>query len=117
MTFNLTDCKNDTARSNLIREKINGVIYNALVKEFGVENVAHIDEDFYTEDGAKFSKNTVVAKVADIANREGFTVDILVECGTKVRTWNTSGKRVAVSFDDVLEHFAEQDSENNEGDE
>ena len=105
MTFDFEGCKNDTQRSNLIREKVNEIIYNALVAEFGVEFVAHIDDDFFTEDGAKFSKNTVVAKVCDITNRDGFTVDILVECGTKVRTWNTSGKRIAVSFDDVLEHF------------
>lgn len=109
MTFNLNECKNDTARSNLIREEINTIIYNALLKEFGADNVAQIDEDFYTEDGAKFSKNTIVAKVADIANKDGFTVDILVECGTKVRTWNTSGKRIAVSFDDVLEHYTEKE--------
>ena len=115
MEFNLNDCKNDTARSNLIRERINDVIRNALINEFGADNVAAIDEDFYTEDGAKFSKNTVITKVADITNRDGFTVDILVECGTKVRTWNTSGKRIAVSFADVLDHFEEKEKENEGG--
>ena len=105
MVINFDGCKNDTQRANLIREKINEVIYNAFVKEFGVEFVAHIPEDFYTEDGAKFTKNTIVAKVSEVANREGFTVDILVECAPKVRTWNTSGKRIAVSFDDVLEYL------------
>ena len=115
MTFNFEGCKNDTQRSNLIREKVNEIIYNALVKEFGVEFVAHIPDDFYTQDRGKFTKNTVVAKVADITNREGFTVDILVECGTKVRTWNTSGKRVAVSFDDITEYFDNQDENEGEG--
>jgi len=111
MTFDFTECKNERSQQNLIRDRINAIIYGALVKEFGVDNVAQIDEDFYTEDGAKFTKNTTVAKVADITNKDGFTVDILVECGTKVRTWNTSGKRVAVSFDDITEHYAEKEED------
>lgn len=105
MVIDFEGCKNDTQRANLIREKISEIIYKAFIAEFGVEFVAHIPEDFYTEDGAKFTKNTIVAKVADVVNRDGFMVDILVECAPKVRTWNTSGKRIAVSFDDVLEYL------------
>lgn len=109
MRFDFSECTNERSKQNLIRDRINAIIYNALVNEFGVDNVAHIDEDFYTEDGAKFSKNTVVAKVDEIENKDGFTVDILIETGTKVRTWNTSGKRVAVSFDDIIEHYAKEE--------
>lgn len=109
MRFDFSECTNERSKQNLIRDHLNAIIYNALVNEFGVDNVAHIDEDFYTEDGAKFSKNTVVAKVDEIENKDGFTVDILIECGTKVRTWNTSGKRVAVSFDDIAEHYAKEE--------
>ena len=94
MRFDFSECTNERSKQNLIRDRLNAIIY---------------DEDFYTEDGAKFSKNTVVAKVDEIENKDGFTVDILVECGTKVRTWNTSGKRVAVSFDDITEHYAKEE--------
>lgn len=109
MRFDFSECTNERSKQNLIRDYVNSVIYNALVKEFGVENVAQIDEDFFTESEAKFSKNTIVTKVDEIEDKNGWTVDILVETGTKVRTWNTSGKRKAVCFDDITEHYAKEE--------
>lgn len=109
MEFNFSECKNERQKQDLIRNAVNAIVYNALCNAFGVENVAQIDEDFCNEGGAKFTKNTIVAKVSEITNKDGFTTDILIENITKVRTWNTSGKRVAVCFDDITEHYAEKE--------
>ena len=105
-TEKLKECKNDTARSNLLREELTKVLYKAIADHLGAENTVLTTEKIATEDGVEFPKNTVIGCVGQTPNKDGRCVDILIETSIKVKAWNTSGKRTAVNFDDVLEAIA-----------
>lgn len=110
-TEKLKECKNDTARSNLLREELTKVLYKAIADHLGAENTVLTTDKIVTEDGVEFPKNTVIGCVGQTPNKDGHSVDILIETSIKVKAWNTSGKRTAVNFDDVLAAMAPAEEE------
>jgi hypothetical protein len=114
----LMELKNDTQRTNVIRERVSKVIQNALINEFGQDFVRYIENEiFITPNAAKVPKNTIVADVGDVNDNGGCLVGACVEVNVKTKKWNTvvtkkidkNGENVVVygitlnDYDDVLE--------------
>ena len=105
----LMELKNDTERMNVIRERVARVCYNALVKEFGEEFSLFIDKEIgITPNASKVAKNTAVADVADVLDKDKFPVGVCVEVTAKVKKWNdvkTKANKIqyGTKFDDYLE--------------
>lgn len=101
----LMELKNDTARSNAIRERIAKILYQTMVNEFGDEFVRLTDKKI-TVFESDIPPNTVLADVGDVLDSEKCTVGVVVELGVKVKSWNTvkkknGGIRYAITLDDV----------------
>jgi hypothetical protein len=100
----LMELKNDTQRTNVIRERVSKVIENALIKEFGKNFVRYIkNEIFITPNAAKVPKNTIVADVADVNDNGGCLVGACVEVNVKTKKWNTvSTKKLDKNGENVV---------------
>lgn len=106
MQIDFNSMKNDTERKNQARIIINTFLADALKTEFGEDSVIMLPIAIETDQSVPIAKNTVVLRVGEVKNKEGFTVDIVAEISAKIKAWNTTGtkRRIqAVSFDDVLE--------------
>ena len=95
----------DTKRQAEIRKRVSQVIYNALVTEFGNDFTVITDKKI-TVYNSDIAPNTVLADVGDVIDKDGFPVGAVVECGVKVKAWNTiqdkNGRnRYAVTLDDI----------------
>lgn len=114
--MDLNTLKNDTARKNAIRDTLAMTIFNAMVVEFGTENVLLIPKAICVgENGAKISGGSVAVRVGTVADKNGFEVDAVAICGSTVKGWNdvcTKSGRVtlAVNMDDIAQAIA--DTEN-----
>lgn len=113
MEMNLNELKNDTARKNAIREKISEVILNAMIAEFGEENVVAIPKAICVgENGSKIGGGSVAVRVGSVTNKDGFEVDAIAICDHTVKGWNdvcTKSGRVtlAITMDDILDAMEE----------
>ena len=106
--FDLTDFKNDTARKKFVREKLAEIIKKALIEEFGEENVCYVPKAIYPNDSGKIDSESGVVSVADIQDKDGFTVDLLTVVSPQIKPFNTvmrkDGKTTpALCLDDVRE--------------
>ena len=102
----LMTLKNDTARGNIIRERVAKILYSALAAEFGDDFTVLLDKPISVYD-SDIPKNTVCVDVGDVFDKDDCVVGIMVEVGVKVKSFNTvvtkSGRvRHAVTLDDVL---------------
>jgi hypothetical protein len=113
MQLDFSECKSKRDKEALMRKAVNDVIYNALIKNFGVEKVAEIDENFET-DGGSFKKDTLVVEVTELTDTNGFPVAPLAEISIKIRTWNSNSNK-AVFFNDIIDHYENKKNES-EGD-
>ena len=110
--MNLDEMKNDTARKNAIREKIANVIYNAMVTEFGEENVVAIpyaitpsDEEGNT--ASKIDGGSVAVCVGMVTDKNGASVDAVSVISPTVKAWNEvvdkkGRKTIAVNLYDII---------------
>lgn len=107
----LMSMKNDKERAEKIRERLGKAIYSACVAEFGEDFVRFMSNEVICPTGndseQKFAKNSVVADVADITDRDGFERGALVNISVKVLGWNdvktAKTNRTALTFYDILE--------------
>lgn len=107
----LMSMKNDKVRAEIIRERLGKIIYEACVAEFGEDFVRFMSNEVICSTGydseQKFAKNSVVADVADITDKDGFERGALVNISVKVLSWNdvktAKTDRTALTFDDILE--------------
>ena len=105
----LMELKNDTQRANAIRDRVTDVIEKALKAEFGDEFAFKLKKDvFITPNAIRIPKMTVVADVADITDKDGFSTGACIEANIKVKKWNTVEKRTggityAICLDDYKE--------------
>ena len=102
----LMELKNDTARTNAIRERVSKMIFDYLTTELGEDYTKYIDKEIgITENMTKVSKNTVVADVGDVVDADGCPLGACVEVTVKVKRWNTvvtksNAVKYAVTLDD-----------------
>ena len=109
--MNLDGMKNDTARKNNIRAEVGGVIYDAMVVKYGVDNVLYIPKTIEVggegeSAPVKITANSVVVCVGQVTNKDGFLVDALVVVGMTVKNWNDvcnkNGRTtLALNMDDI----------------
>jgi hypothetical protein len=117
----LMEFKNDTERMNVVRERISKVCYNALMAECGEDFVRFIPEDIgITPNASKVAKNTVVADVGDVLDKDKFPVGVCVEVTVKVKKWNTVTTKsnkvtYGVSLDDYDESLKAKAERKKEG--
>ena len=82
--------KNEREKTNVIRERVSKVLYEASKNTFGEEFTRYIPKDIgITENASKVSKFTVVADVGDLTDNGGCPVGACVEITVKVKKWNT----------------------------
>ena len=82
------NCKTDKDRADLIRETISKVCYNALITEFGEDNVRYaVHELGVGENGKKMSKGTVFVAI-DQTDKDGFNVQSVTSFCPTVHKWN-----------------------------
>lgn len=116
----LMELKNDTARLAAIREIIAKRLYTLVKEEFGDDFVLFVPkEGTITENASKVAKNTVVADVGDVEDKNGTPMGVVVEFGLTVKKWNTvetkSGKiQYGVNLDDYAEIGIKLDEEEEE---
>lgn len=100
----LMTLKNDTARGNVIRERLAKVIYNALVAEFGEDDTLLLSKKV-TVFESDIPANTICVDVGDVLDNDKATVGAVAEISVKVKSWNTvatkRGTRYAVTLDDI----------------
>ena len=104
--FDLKDMKNDTARKNYTRQKLAEIIKNALIAEFGEDNVVYVPKAIYPNDGGKIDSESVAVRVADIEDKDGYTVDYVAVISPQMKPHNTvvrkDGKTtLALNLDDI----------------
>ena len=106
--LNLEDFKNDTAREKFVRKRVAEVIKEALEKEFGNENVLYVPKAIFPNDGnsRKINCDSVVARVADIKDKDGYEVDLVVSISPEIKPYNTvvrkDGKTTySINLDDI----------------
>lgn len=107
------NCKNDKERSDLIRETISRICYNALIAEFGEDNVRYaLHELGVGENGKKMSKGTVIVAI-DQTDKDGFSVQSVTSLCPTVHKWNetTTARKItpAILFSDIEEAIKEAD--------
>jgi hypothetical protein len=84
----LMELKNDTERMNVIRERVAKVCYEALKAEFGEDFSLFVDKEIgVTANASKVAKNTVVADVGDVLDKDKFTTGACIEICPKVKKW------------------------------
>lgn len=109
--LDLDSLKNDTAREKAVREKLAEVIYNALLAEFGKENVLFIPKAIYPAGGSKINSLSIAVKVADVTDRDGFTVDAVGIVSPMAKPWNTvlaknrKNPTPAITLDDIRDEL------------
>ena len=106
MEIDFSIYKNDTARKKNAREICNKIIYNAFVNAFGKENVLITPCAITTENGVEFSAGVVIACIGQTIDKNGATVDIVIESTAKVKSWNNTGTKrqiKAVNFYDIID--------------
>lgn len=119
--LDLMEFKNDTERMNAIRERVSKACYYALMAEFDKEFVRFIPEDIgITPNASKVAKNTVVADVGDVLDKDKFPVGVCVEVTVKVKKWNTVTTKsnkitYGVSLDDYDESLKAKAEKKKEG--
>jgi hypothetical protein len=106
--MNFENCKNDTAKANLTRETLALAIFNAMVAEYGADDVLFINKKVEVVDGPTIAKNTVVIRVGETVNSKGATVDVVATITPEVKNFveKTDKKNkttFAVVFDDIVE--------------
>lgn len=107
----LMSMKNDKVRAEAVRERLGKIIYEACIAECGEDFVRFMVDEVICPTGEnseqKFAKNSVVADVADITDKDGFERGVLVNISVKVLSWNdvqtAKTNRTALTFDDILE--------------
>ena len=108
MAINFENCKNDTAKANLVRKELANIIFQSAVVEFGEENVRLLDKQIEVgENATKVPKNTVCIKTGETVNKNGIDVDIVATITAEVKNFventNKSGKtNYAICWDDIL---------------
>jgi hypothetical protein len=103
--------KNDKVRGEIIRERLAKIIYKACVEECGEDFAKLIVNEVICPTGENseqtFPKNSIVADVGDITDKDGFEKGALVNITIKVLNWNdvrtAKTDRTALTFDDILE--------------
>ena len=112
--MNLNEYKNDTTRKKAIREYLCEVLYNAVVTEFGEENVLAIPKSICVgENGAKIAGGSIAVRVGTVKNKDGFEVDAVAIINATIKNWNdvcTKSDKVilAVNMDDIAEALDEE---------
>ena len=106
--MDLSIYKNDTARKNGIRDKLAEVLKDALVAEFGNENVIAIPFAIEPNGGSKINGGSIAVKVGETLDKDGFSVDVVAVITSTVKGWNDiltkSGRlTLAINFDDITE--------------
>lgn len=101
----LDECKNDTARLNLVRETISKAIYDSFVNLLGEENTVYIPDAIEPNGGTKICGNSIAVRVGEVTNREGFLVDSVAIISVTAKPWDTKETKrsiiSAVSLDDI----------------
>lgn len=82
--------KNEREKTNVIRERMSKVVYEAVKEYCGEEFTRYIPKDIgITDNGSKVAKFTVVADVGDTKDNGDCNVGVCVEISVKVKKWNT----------------------------
>ena len=106
MKIDFSSYKNDTTRKKSAREICNKIIYDAFVNAFGEENVLITPCAITTENGVEFSAGVVIACIGQTIDKNGATVDVVIESTAKVKSWNNTGTKrqiKAVNFYDIVD--------------
>lgn len=102
----LMELKNDTARTNAIRERVSKTIYDFACTEYGKDFTRYVDKEIgITPNMTKVAKNTVVVDIGDVEDSDGCPIGACVEITVKVKRWNTvvtksNSTKYAVTLDD-----------------
>lgn len=111
--IDLSTFKNDTARKNGLRQYLNQICYEALVKELGKENVILLTKKLTIplENGEEktFSAGKILVNCGVVIDNNGYPVEPVAEIGATVKSWNDVNckgederKINAVLFVDIL---------------
>lgn len=100
--MDLSNCKSDKARQILIRETFAKEIYDHFVEKLSPEDTKLITEKITIND-VDFDSQTVFCSAGEVTDKNGYTINPVVQISVRVRSWNDTPKRKAITYGDILD--------------